>query len=131
MAGAVMDLYQRNSRRLGEAVNGKRPPLNLVVCKQLSGELGANGFEKLRTRLKPYDVTLFTEASAPRSFLANRWKCEECQVFCAQTKFNSPFVATVEAWTWWGTLGGNGFTNISVFLFGKWFRVATWQTWVA
>jgi hypothetical protein len=131
MAEAVMDLYQLRAKQLGIDVNGKREPLNLVVCKQLGAQLGPEGITRLQARLQPYGVTIFTEESAPRPFLANRWKCDGCQVFSYEAKFNSPLVGVVETMTWWGGLGANGFTNVSIFLFGRWFRLATWQAWVA
>ena len=131
MAGAIMQAYQRHAIRYGTAIKGKRPHLNLVVCDDLAGSLGVPGLAKLGRELEPYDVTLFTRATAPSHFLANKWKCEDCQIFCVESHFDSPFIGVAESSTWWGGLGANGFTNVNVFLFGWWVRVATWQAWVA
>lgn len=131
MADAIMRAYQRNAIRYGFAVNGKRPHLNLVVCDDLASRLGARGLAALDRRLQPYDVTLFTRETAPSHFLANEWKCEDCQIFCVEPQFDSPLIGVAESSTWWDGLGANGFTNVNVFMLGWWVRVATWQSSVS
>jgi hypothetical protein len=131
MAEAIMAAYQRHAVKYHLDVNGRRPHLNLVVCDDLAKSLGASGVERLQRHLEPWDVAVFTRETAPPHFLAEKWKCDECQVFCVQSKFDSPLVGVAESSTWWGSLGANGFTNVTVFLMGFWIRVATWRSWVA
>ena len=131
MADAIMQAYERHAIRYGTAVNGKRAHLNLVVCDDLAERLGSSGLAALERRLHAYDVTLFTRKTAPSHFLASKWKCEDCQVFCVEPQFDSPLIGVAESSTWWGGLGANGFTNVNVFILGWWVRVATWQSLVA
>lgn len=131
LAEEVMRIYQKHAVRYGLAVNGKRRPLNLVLSDELVQQLGPRGVESLGQRLAPWDVTLFTRETAPPQFLASKWKCDGCQVFSVRARFDSPLIGVAESETWWGGLGANGFTNAMIFFLGGWFRVATWQAWVA
>lgn len=131
MATEIMSIYQRHAVRYGFAVEGRRPHLNLVLSDDLVRELGPAGVANLSDRLTPWDVTVFTRLSAPPKFLANKSRCDGCQVLSITPKFDTPLLGVAESDTWWGLLGGNGFTNVLVFIFGKWYRVATWQAWVA
>jgi hypothetical protein len=131
MAEAVMRIYQRHAIRYGFAVNGKRRPLNLVLSDELTQQLGPSGVASLGQSLAPWDVTVFTRASSPPEFLASKWKCDGCQIFSIWPKFDSPLIGVVESETWWASLGANGFTNVMIFILGKWVRVATWGAWVA